>query len=73
MEGLEKGTEILKRRPVNDHPGDQHLEVLLCKRHNKEGSEYVTWIYNHQLKSCHEGHYFSSLGRAFEDFEGREG
>lgn len=59
--------EVIASRPVSDHPGDRHLEILLCRWR----SEWVTWAYNKQTNDAFHGHYFKDETKARQDFARR--
>lgn len=56
---------LLDKKPV---PHSEFLSVVLCA---KDNGEYVTWIYNHEIGGCVQGHYFANLKDAAKDFEER--
>lgn len=62
---------LILKRAEYPHPGDNHLEVVLCFW----SGEYVTWVYNAQTNDFAHGHYFdgSVEGRdeALQDFWNR--
>ena len=57
---------LLESRPIKN---TEYLSVVLCKM--KDRSEYVTWIFNHDMGGCIGGHYFDKLSDAVADFEKR--
>lgn len=67
--------EILKTRKYSNHPGDQHLEVVLVELPQELPQEehFVTWVHNTESGGFFWGHYNRSRKAAEIDFEMRNG
>lgn len=55
---------ILEEKPSTA----SYLKVVLAKW----GSEYVTWIYNESFNGFSNGHYYTDLLSAVNDYSARE-
>lgn len=56
---------IIAEMPYSLNNGDSFLTVVLAFT----GSQYATWIYNHQTDSCNYGNYFfGDYEKAMKDF-----
>jgi hypothetical protein len=64
IEKLPLGAMIIESRRI-----ESHLSVIICKLAARK--QYATWIYNHDISGCVEGHYFDDLEIAANDFKTR--
>jgi len=62
---------VIVRRPYSANPADSYLEVVLAFRGDEPMMPWVTWTYNKQSGGYGEGHYFSDIVKAANDFEVR--
>ena len=58
---------ILEKRPYSTHNGDWYLEYVLAQTDNRH-TPYVMWLYHKIDDAYYDGHYFTNLIEAKEDF-----
>ena len=68
---LPSGVVLLGIKPYSSELGDAFLSIVLA--YDPEKSEWVTWIYNWQIKGCSSGHYFKTFREAWVEFQDRAG
>jgi hypothetical protein len=60
-----KKWKLLMFRPVDENPSNKYLAYALVLNENKE---YVSYLYNEESKGFYQGHYFTDLDNAVDDY-----